>query len=142
MNQNKNNITEASVIPYNMSWRAGINDPKAFSQGGIMGDPGAAMAKAFVQSLDRKPPKVNIPNPTQSKTDQYWRDVVNYMSPIPTFGVQDDRPETQGELKAKYYSMPINEPAPNSQPGFTFKHSGDVTKLEDMPINGLPNISL
>lgn len=140
-------ITEASIIPMGMKWRAGINDPAVVSPQRTMGDPGAAMAQAFVKALDRKPPKVDIPNPKMSKQGQYWRDVLDNMAPIPTFGVPDDRPETDGELQAKYNPQPINEPAPVTgiPNDFQFSQSGKWvgdTELIDIPINGLPNITM
>lgn len=105
-------FAESSIIPYGMTWRAGINDPAAIKNQTqqTVGDPGAAIAQSFTQSISNKPPKIEIPRPQMSKHDQYVRDLMNNMAPIPSFGVEDDRPETQGELKAKYEPQFITEP--------------------------------
>jgi hypothetical protein len=96
------NLNEG-VIPQNFSWRAGINAPSSFSH---IGDPGEAEARAFVNSFNRRPTY----QPTEirmSKQDQYNRDLMNFMSPIPSFGVPDTRPQTQGELQAQLHPQMI-----------------------------------
>lgn len=108
-------IDEASVIPQNFSWRAGINAPTAR---GPVGDQGAAMAQAFVQSLQRRPPQVDMPRGTMSKEEKMARDILNYMAPIPTFGVEDTTPETRGEMEAMRNPVYITDSEPLNIPTY------------------------
>ncbi|MBO5003804.1 MAG: hypothetical protein J6D03_00755 [Clostridia bacterium] len=82
-------IMNEKKIPYNMTWRSGINDPKSISRHklGTWGDPGIAMAEAFKNSLNvRKPATSRIVNiPKMSKQEQYERDLANNIAPIPDF---------------------------------------------------------
>lgn len=90
------NLNEAAIIPYNFSWRP----PTPETHNKMYYDPGEEYAKAFVQSLNKRP-KFELPKPTKTKNDLYWQDVMNCTAPIPSFGVKDTRAKDQLELQTK-----------------------------------------
>ena len=97
----------ASIVPYN------FNFPKANVQQDVTHqqfDPGQSMAQAFVAALTPAKPAYKHPEIKLSKDAQRIRDIQNNLSPIPAFGVEDDRPQTDGELEAKLHTQFITEP--------------------------------
>ena len=100
----------ASIIPYNFKFpKANVQQNTTRQQF----DPGQAMAQAFVAALTPSKPTYSPPEIQLSKDAQRIRDVQNNLSPIPTFGVEDDRPQTDGELEAKLHPQLITEPLLN-----------------------------
>lgn len=101
----------ASIVPYDFSF------PKANTQQNITNqqfDPGQAIAQAFVNALTPSKPTYNPPDIKLSKDAQRIRDIQNNLSSIPMFGVEDDRPQTYGELEAKLHPQLITEPLLNT----------------------------
>ena len=137
------NITEG-IIPYNLDFHTNVSPQQAMSQ--PFGAPGAARAQAWSDAMSNafKPPKVEIPEPKLSKQDQYIRDLVSDTCPIPTFGVEDTHPDTQGELEAQLNPNPIYEPLTQEvTPGLQYSDNGTSAldyNFNEVPINGMPNI--
>ena len=140
----------ASIIPYNFKF------PKANAQQNTTHqqfDPGQAMAQAFVAALTPSKPTYSPPEIQLSKDAQRIRDVQNNLSPIPTFGVEDDRPQTDGELKAKLHPQFIIEPLLNNNCAIIQDTNGcangytngeDVVgfNFQEVPINGMPDFRM
>lgn len=149
----------ASIIPYNFKFPKTNNQKNKTHQ---QFDPGQAMAQAFVAALN--PPKPSY-SPTEiqlSKDAQRIRDIQNNLSPIPTFGVEDDRPQTDGELEAKLHPQIITEPLLNNNSceiiqdtnsctngctnGYTnvYTNGEDVVgfNFQEVPINGMPDFRM
>ena len=140
----------ASIIPYNFKF------PKANAQQNTTHqqfDPGQAMAQAFVAALTPSKPTYSPPEIQLSKDAQRIRDVQNNLSPIPTFGVEDDRPQTDGELKAKLHPQFITEPLLNNNCAIIQDTNGcangytngeDVVgfNFQEVPINGMPDFRM
>ena len=116
-------------------------------KGGVF-DPGAAMAQAFAQGLGNKPPKIEIPKPKMSKSDQYVRDLMNFTCPVPSAGntIKDERPETHDELIAKYHPVQINEVPPSKNVEFEYTGMNGMfiadAPITEIPYNGFPNIMI
>ena len=101
-------------------------------------------------------PKYNSytsPNNFQSiklcKDAQRIRDISYNLAPIPSFGVEDNRPQTDGELKAMINPVMITEPLQqkyeNKPNEFSLNSNGENVlnyDFQEMPINGMPNISM
>lgn len=140
----------ASIIPYNFKF------PKANAQQNTTHqqfDPGQAMAQAFVAALTPSKPTYSPPEIQLSKDAQRIRDVQNNLSPIPTFGVEDDRPQTDGELEAKLHPQFITEPLLNNDCAIIQDNNGcangytngeDVVgfNFQEVPINGMPDFRM
>ena len=133
----------ASIVPYN------FNFPKANVQQNITHqqfDPGQAMAQAFVAALTPSKPTYNPPEIKLSKDAQRIRDIQNNLSTIPTFGVEDDRPQTDGELEAKLHSQFITEPLFNNGNYSIIKNTNgeDIVgfNFQEIPINGMPDFRM
>ena len=133
----------ASIVPYN------FNFPKANVQQNITHqqfDPGQAMTQAFVAALTPSKHTYNPPEIQLSKDAQRIRDIQNNISPIPTFGVEDDRPQTDGELEAKFHPQFITEPLFNNENCSIVKdiNGEDVVgfNFQEIPINGMPDIRM
>ena len=81
-----------------------------------------------------------------SKDAQRIRDIQNNLSPIPTFGVEDDRPQKDGELEAKLHPQLITEPLlDNDNCSITKGTNGeDVVgfDFQEIPINGMPDFRM
>ena len=110
----------SSIVPYNFEF------PKAKSQ---------EFATAYT------PQKIKL-----SKDAQRIRDIQNNLSHIPTFGVEDDRPQTDGELEAKLHPQLITEPLlDNCNYAITKDINGeDVVgfNFQEIPINGMPDFRM
>ena len=110
----------SSIVPYNFEF------PKAKSQ---------AFATTYT------PSKIKL-----SKDAQRMRDIQNNLSPIPTFGIEDDRPQTDGELEAKLHPQLITEPLlDNCNCAITKDTNGeDVVgfDFQEIPINGMPDFRM
>ena len=132
----------ASIIPYNFKF------PKANAQQNAthkLCDPGQAMAQAFVAALTPSKPSYNPPEIQLSKDAQRERDIQNNLSPIPTFGVEDDRPQTYGELNAKLHPQFITEPLLNNDNcEIRCTNGEDVVgfNFQEMPVNGMPDFKM
>ena len=140
----------ASIIPYNFKF------PKANAQQNTTHqqfDPGQAMAQAFVAALTPSKPTYSPPEIQLSKDAQRIRDVQNNLSPIPTFGVEDDRPQTDGELEAKLHPQFITELLLNNDCAIIQDTNGyangctngeDVVgfNFQEVPINGMPDFRM
>ena len=133
----------ASIVPYN------FNFPKANVQQNITHqqfDHGQAMAQAFVAALTPSKPTYNPPEIKLSKDAQRIRDIQNNLSTIPTFGVEDDRPQTDGELEAKLHSQFITEPLFNNGNYSIIKNTNgeDIVgfNFQEIPINGMPDFRM
>ena len=140
----------ASIIPYNFKF------PKANAQQNTTHqqfDPGQAMAQAFVAALTPSKPTYSPPEIQLSKDAQRIRDMQNNLSPIPTFGVEDDRPQTDGELEAKLHPQFITEPLLNNDCAIIQDTNGyangctngeDVVgfNFQEVPINGMPDFRM
>ena len=132
-----------SIVPYN------FNFPKANVQQNITHqqfDPGQAMAQTFVAALTPSKPTYNPPEIKLSKDAQRIRDIQNNLSTIPTFGVEDDRPQTDGELEAKLHSQFITEPLFNNGNYSIIKNTNgeDIVgfNFQEIPINGMPDFRM
>ena len=79
-------------------------------------------------------------------SSQRTRDIQNNLSSIPTFGVEDDRPQTDGELKAKLHPQFITEPLLNNDNCKIVKDTNgeDVVgfDFQEIPINGMPDFRM
>ena len=133
----------ASIVPYN------FNFPKANVQQNITHqqfDPGQAMAQTFVAALTPSKPTYNPPEIKLSKDAQRIRDIQNNLSTIPTFGVEDDRPQTDGELEAKLHSQFITEPLFSNGNYSIIKNTNgeDIVgfNFQEIPINGMPDFRM
>ena len=140
----------ASIIPYNFKF------PKANAQQNTTHqqfDPGQAMAQAFVAALTPSKPTYSPPEIQLSKDAQRIRDIQNNLSPIPTFGVEDDRPQTDGELEAKLHPQFITEPLLNNDNCAIIQDTNDCTNcangedivgfnFQEVPINGMPDFRM
>ena len=139
-----NDIVSEGIIPYNLDFHTNVSSQQAMSQ--PFEDPGAVMAQAWSDAMSNafKPPKVEIPEPRLSKQDQYIRDLISGICPIPAFGVEDTRPATQGELEAQLHPEPIYEPlAQEVTPGFQYSDNGTSVldyNFNEVPTNGMPDI--
>ena len=101
----------ASIVPYN------FNFPKANVQQNTTHQqfyPGQSMTQSFVAALTPSKPTYKPPEIKLSKDAQRIRDIQNNLSSIPTFGIEDDRPQTDGELEAKLHPQFITEPLVNN----------------------------
>ena len=133
----------ASIVPYN------FNFPKANVQQNTTNqqfDPGQSMVQAFVTALTPAKPTYKHPEIKLSKDAQRIRDMQNNLSSIPTFGVEDDRPQTDGELEAKFHPQFITEPLLNND-NCTISvniNGEDVVgfNFQEKPINGMPDIRM
>ena len=140
----------ASIIPYNFKFpKANVRQNKTHQQF----DPGQAMAQAFVAALTPSKPTYSPPEIQLSKDAQRIRDIQNNLSPIPTFGVEDDRPQTDGELEAKLHPQFITEPLLNNDCAIIQDTNGcangytngeDVVgfNFQEVPINGMPDFRM
>lgn len=139
----------ASIIPYNFKFpKANIQQNTTHQQF----DPGQAMAQAFVAALTPSKPTYSPPEIQLSKDAQRIRDTQNNLSPIPTFGVEDDRPQTDGELKAKLHPQFITEPLLNDNCAIIqdtncctgCANGEDIVgfNFQEVPINGMPDFRM
>ena len=107
---------------------------------------GQAMAQAFVAALTPSKPTYSPPEIHLSKDAQRIRDIQNNLSSIPTFGVEDDRPQTDGELKAKLHPQFITEPLLNNDNCKIVKGTNgeDVVgfDFQEIPVNGMPDFRM
>ena len=133
----------ASIVPYN------FNFPKANVQQNTTNqqfDPGQAIAQAFVAALTPSKPTYKPPEIQLSKDAQRIRDIQNNLSTIPAFGVEDDRPQTDGELEAKLHPQFITEPLFDNGNCLIIKDTNgeDVVgfNFQEIPINGIPNFRM
>ena len=134
----------ASIIPYNFKFpKANVQQNTTHQQL----DPGQAIAQAFVAAITLSKPTYNPPEIQLSKDAQRIRDIQNNLSPIPTFGVEDDRPQTDGELEAKLHPQFITEPLLNNDNNCTIIQNingEDVVgfNFQEVPINGMPDFRM
>ena len=140
----------ASIIPYNFKFpKTNVQQNKTHQQF----DPGQAMAQAFVAALTPSKPTYNPPEIQLSKDAQRIRDMQNNLSSIPTFGVEDDRPQTDGELKAKLHPQLITEPLLNDNCAIIQDTNGCTNcctngedavgfNFQEVPINGMPDFRM
>ena len=140
----------ASIIPYNFKFpKTNVKQNTTHQQF----DPGQAMAQAFVAALTPSKPTYSPPEIQLSKDAQRIRDIQNNLSPIPTFGVEDDRPQTDGELEAKLHPQFITEPLLNNDCAIIQDTNGyangctngeDVVgfNFQEVPINGMPDFRM
>ena len=58
----------STIIPYNLDWRSGINDPAVFkaNEQATWGDPGAALAQNFNTIAKTQISKIEIPVPQKT----------------------------------------------------------------------------
>ncbi len=93
------------------------------------------------------------PNNLQSiklcKDAQRIRDISYNLAPIPSFGVEDNRPQTDGELKAMVNPVMITEPlqqnCKNKPNEFSLNSNGENVlnyDFQETPINGMPTINM
>ena len=111
----------SSIVPYNFKFTK-------------------AMSQDFAATYT--PPKIKL-----SKDAQIIRDMQNNLSSIPTFGVEDDRPQTDGELEAKLHPQLITEPLLNSDNCTIAKEDTNgedvlVFDFQEIPINGMPDFRM
>lgn len=140
----------AYIIPYNFKFpKTNVQQNKTHQQF----DPGQAMAQAFVAALTPSKPTYSPPEIQLSKDAQRIRDTQNNLSPIPTFGVEDDRPQTDGELEAKLHPQFITEPLLNDNCAIIKDTNGyancctngeDIVgfNFQEVPINGMPDFRM
>ena len=133
----------ASIVPYNFNFpKANVQQNTTHQQF----DPGQSMAQAFVAALTPTKPTYKHPEIKLSKDAQRIRDIQNNLSPIPAFGVEDDRPQTDGELEAKLHPQFITEPLLNNDNcAITINTNGeDVVgfNFQEKPINGMPDFKM
>ena len=141
----------ASIIPYNFKFpKTNVQQNKTHQQF----DPGQAMAQAFVAALTPSKPTYSPPEIQLSKDAQRIRDIQNNLSPIPTLGVEDDRPQTDGELKAKLHPQFIAEPLLNNYNCAIIQDTNGCTNdyangedvagfnFQEVPINGMPDFRM
>ena len=130
----------SSIIPYNFNFpKANVQQNATYQQL----DPGQAMAQAFVAALTPSKPTYNPPEIQLSKDAQRIRDIQNNLSSIPLFGVEDDRPQTDGELEAKLHPKIITEPLIENEKQL-FNNTEDVVgfNFKEIPINGMSNFKM
>ena len=91
----------------------------------------------------------NFQNIKLSKDAQRIRDISYNLAPIPSFGVEDNRPQTDGELKAMINPVMITEPLQqkyeNKPNEFSLNTNGENVlnyDFQEIPINGMPNINM
>lgn len=91
----------------------------------------------------------NSQNIKLSKDAQRIRDISYNLAPIPKFGVEDNRPQTDGELKAMINPVMITEPLQqnyeNKPNEFLLNTNGENVlnyDFQKIPINGMPSISM
>ena len=133
----------ASIIPYNFKFpKANVQQNTTHQQF----DPGQSMAQAFTGALTPSKPNYNPKEIKLSKNAQRIRDIQNNLSSIPTFGVEDDRPQTDGELKAKLHPQSIIEPLLNNDNCKIVKDTNgeDVVgfDFQEIPVNGMPDFRM
>ena len=133
----------ASIVPYNFNFpKTNVQQNTTHQQF----DPGQSIAQAFVAALTTAKPTYKHPEIKLSKDAQRIRDIQNNLSSIPTFGVEDDRPQTDGELEAKLYPQFITEPLLNNDNcAITINTNGeDVVgfNFQEKPINSMPYIRM
>ena len=133
----------ASIVPYNFNFPKADIQQKTTNQ---QFDPGQAMAQAFAAALTPSKPTYSPPEIQLSKDAQRIRDIQNNLSSIPTFGVEDDRPQTDGELKAKLHPQFITEPLLNNDNCKIVKDTNgeDVVgfDFQEIPVNGMPDFRM
>ena len=140
----------AYIIPYNFKFpKTNVQQNKTHQQF----DPGQAMAQAFVAALTPSKPTYSPTEIQLSKDAQRIRDIQNNLSPIPTFGVEDDRPQTDGELEAKLHPQFITEPLLNDNCAIIQDTNGCINgctngedvvgfNFQEVPINGMPDFRM
>ena len=134
----------ASIIPYNFKFpKTNVQQNTTHQQL----DPGQAIVQAFVAAITPSKPTYNPPEIQLSKDAQRIRDIQSNLSPIPTFGVEDDRPQTDGELEAKLHPQFITEPLLNNDNNCTIiqnTNGEDVVgfNFQEVPINGMPDFRM
>ena len=141
----------ASIIPYNFKFpKTNVQQNTTHQQL----DTGQAMTQAFVAALTPSKPTYNPPEIQLSKDAQRIRDIQNNLSPIPTFGVEDDRPQTDGELKGKLHPQFITEPLLNNDNCTIIQDTNGCTNscangedvvgfnFQEVPINGMPDFRM
>ena len=132
----------ASIVPYNFNFpKANVQQNTTHQQF----DPGQSMAQSFVAALTPSKPTYKPPEIKLSKDAQRIRDIKNNLSSIPTFGIEDDRPQTDGELEAKLHPQFITEPLMNNNCSIIQDTNGeDVVgfNFKEIPINGMPDIRM
>ena len=133
----------ASIVPYNFNFHKANVQQNTTNQ---QFDPGQAIAQAFVAALTPSKPTYNLPEIKLSKDAQRIRDIQNNLSTIPAFGVEDDRPQTDGELEAKLHPQFITEPLFDNGNCSIIKDTNgeDVVgfNFQEIPINGMPNFRM
>ena len=133
----------ASIVPYNFNFsKANVKQNTTNQQF----DPGQAIAQAFVTAFTSSKPTYKPPEIKLSKDAQRIRDIQNNLSTIPAFGVEDDRPQTDGELEAKLHPQFITEPLFDNGNCLIIKDTNgeDVVgfNFQEIPINGMPNFRM
>ena len=132
----------ASIVPYNFNFpKTNVQQNTTHQQF----DPGQSIVQAFAAAITPSKPTYNPPEIQLSKDAQRMRDIQNNLSPIPTFGVEDDRPQTDGELEAKLHPQFITEPLMNNNCSIIQDTNGeDVVgfNFQEAPINGMPNFRM
>ena len=129
-----------SIIPYSFNFpKANVKQNATHQQL----DPGQAIAQAFVAALTPSKPTYNPPEIQLSKDAQRIRDIQNNLSSIPTFGIEDNRPQTDGELEAKLHPQFIIEPLIEDEKQL-LNNTEDVVgfNFKEIPINGMPNFRM
>ena len=133
----------ASIIPYNFKFpKTNIQKNTTHQQF----DPGQAITQAFVTALTPSKPTYSPPEIQLSKDAQRICDMQNNISPIPTFGIEDDRQQIDGELKAKIHPKFITEPLLNNDNYAIIQDTNgeDVVgfNFQEVPINGMPDFRM
>ena len=133
----------AFIIPYNFKFpKTNVQQNTTYQQF----DPGQDMAQACVAALTPSNPTYSPPEIQLSKDAQRIRDIQNNISPIPTFGVEDDRPQTDGELEAKLHPQFITEPLLNNDNCAIVQDTNgeDIVgfNFQEVPINGMPDFRM
>ena len=87
-------------------------------------------------------------------TNNSFYNIQNNLSPIPTFGVEDDRPQTNGELEAKLHPQFITEPLLNNDNCKIIQDTNGCTNgctngedvvgfnFQEVPINWMPDFRM
>ena len=133
----------AFIIPYNFKFpKTNVQQNTTHQQF----DPGQAMTQAFIAALTPSKPTYNPPEIQLSKDAQRIRDIQNNLSPIPTFGIEDDRPQTDGELEAKLHPKLISEPLFDNGSCTIIKDTNGEDAIgfdfKEIPINGMPHFRM
>ena len=133
----------ASIVPYNFNFpKVNVQQNTTHQQF----DPGQSMAQSFVAALTPSKPTYKPPEIKLSKDAQRIRDIQNNLSTIPTFGIEDNRPQTDGELEAKLHPQFITEPLFDNGNCSIIKDTNgeDVVgfNFQEIPINGMPNFRI